>query len=129
MPTSRRAASTAALVLVALAAGSGCGGKKSDAAEVGCRTTLINEANADVVQRYYAEGKLGTRRVVQAELGKYGKRFFGPDGGMVPYRRLSRSLQGDFNEWMYGNSRVQHITRTAQQRATDQATKRADSEC
>ena len=128
MPIRTRAASTAALVLVALAAASGCGGK-SDAAEVSCRTTLINEANADVVQRYYAEGKLGTRRVVQRELGKYGKRFFGPDGQMIPYHRLPRSLQGDFNKWMYGNSRVQHLTRAAQQRATDQATKRADAEC
>jgi hypothetical protein len=116
-------------VLVALAAASGCGGGKSDAADVGCRTALINEANADVVQRYFAEGKLGTRRVVQRELGRYGTRFFGSDGRMIPYRRLGRSLQGDFNEWMYGNPRVQRITRSAQQRATDQATRRAKAEC
>ena len=128
MPTSSRAASTAALVLVALAAATGCGGK-SDAAAVSCRTTLINQANAAVVQRYFAEGKLGTRRVIQRELGRYGDRFFGPDGRMIPYRRLPQSLQGDFNEWMYGNPRVQRITRSAQQQATDQATKRADSQC
>jgi hypothetical protein len=125
--TRRGAASTAALVLLATGA-SGCGGK-SDAARVSCRTTLINEANAAVVQRYYAEGRLGSRRRIERELGRYGPRFFGRNGRMVPYRRLSRSLQGDFNNWMYGNGRVQHITRAAQQRATDEATKRADHEC
>ena len=126
MRTSGALVSTAALALVA--AVSGCGGR-SEAARVSCRTTLINEANAAVVQRYYAAGKLGPRRVVERELGKYGRRFFDERGRMVPYARLNRSLQGDFNDWMYGNSRVQHITRAAQLRATDDATKRADREC
>jgi hypothetical protein len=119
-------ASTAALAL--LAAVSGCGGK-SEAARVSCRTTLINNANAAVVQRAYADGKLGSRKLVERELGKYGKRFFDESGRMVPYPRLSRSLQGDFNDWMYGNGRVQHLTRAAQLRATERATKRADREC
>ena len=119
-------ASTAALAV--LAALSGCGGR-SEAARVSCRTILINEANAAIVQRYYAEGKLGSRKLVEIELGKYGRRFFDGHGRMVPYPRLNRSLQGDFNNWMYGNGRVQHITRAAQLRATDRATKRADDKC
>jgi hypothetical protein len=111
-----------------LAVASGCGGK-SEAERVSCRTNLINRANAAVVQRYYAEGKLGSRRVVQRELGSLGRRFFHENGRMVPYPQLNRSLQGDFNDWMYGNGRVQHITRAAQMRATRLATQRADDEC
>jgi hypothetical protein len=90
---------------------------------------VINRANAAVVQRYYAEGKLGSRRLVERELGEFGARFFDERGRMVPYPRLNRSLKGDFNDWMYGNGRVQHITRAAQLRATDRATKRAADEC
>jgi hypothetical protein len=106
----------------------GCGGK-SDSERVSCRAELIDRANAAVVQRYYAEGKLGTRAVVEPELGQDGASFFGDGGSMIAYPRLSRSQQGQFNRWMYGNARVLHVTRSAQRQATRQATERADREC
>jgi hypothetical protein len=106
----------------------GCGGK-SDAERVSCRTDLIDRANAAVVQRYYAQGKLGTRAVVEGELGQDGASFFDDSGRMVSYPRLSRSLQGQFNRWMYGNARVLHATRAAQREATREASDRADREC
>jgi len=107
----------------------GCGGGKSDADRVSCRSDLIDRANATVVQRYYAQGKLGTRTVVQRELGQGGAGFFDDGGEMVPYPRLSRSRRGQFNRWMYGNARVLHVTRSAQRQATKDATDRADREC
>jgi hypothetical protein len=115
-------------VLALAAAGVACGGK-SASERAGCRGRLVNRANAAVVQRAYAEGKLGSRTRVQRELGKNGPRFFRPGGSMVPYPRLGVLLQADFNEWMYGNLRVQQVTGDAQRRATDEATRRADDEC
>jgi hypothetical protein len=106
----------------------GCGGK-SDAEKVSCRSDLIDRANAAVVQRYYARGKLGSKTVVQRELGQGGAAFFGDGGRMVPYARLSRSRKGQFNRWMYGNPRVLHVTRGAQNQATKEASARADREC
>jgi hypothetical protein len=106
----------------------GCGGK-SNSERVSCRTGLIDRANAAVVQRYYAQGKLGSQDVVERELGKGGAGFFDDGGTMIPYTRLSRSLQGQFNRWMYGNARVLHVTRSAQRQATKDAADRADREC
>ena len=82
-----------------------------------------------MVQRAFSAGQLGSRAQVQRELGRYGRRFFRADGSMVPYPRLGVLLQADFNEWMYGNLRVQRITRKAQKRATARALERAEDEC
>ena len=105
------------------------GGGKSDAERVSCRSDLIDRANAAVVQRYYAQGKLGSQATVQRELGQGGPSFFEDGGRMIPYTRLSRSLRGQFNRWMYGNARVLHVTRSAQRQATKEASERADREC
>jgi hypothetical protein len=107
----------------------GCGGGKSNADRVSCRSNLIDHANAAVVERYFAQGKLGSRETVQRELGRGGASIFDDTGAMIPYAHLSRALRGQFNRWMYANPRVVRITRSAQRQATREASQRADREC
>ena len=115
------------VLFVSAVTAAGCSGK-SDSEVSACRGELVDEANAAVVSQFYAEGRLGTQRQVERQLGKYGKRFFRPDGSLRPYRGLSPLLKGDFNVWMYSGHAFD-VTRAAQKRATAQAFERAKKQC
>jgi hypothetical protein len=88
-----------------------------------CIDEAYNAAEAAVVARFYDEGKLGTRKQVEKELGgnykpRPGSSFFDSSGHLIPYRRLpTRGHKIQFLVWINTNGRVYEITRVARMRA------------
>src|SRR5262249_47027002 len=128
--------------LAAVAAG--CGGESDKNARGTCQGRLLDRASAGVVVRMFESGKLGSRTLVQRELGesfqgmpggspteqrRLGARFFDASGHLIPYDRLSSDQQSAFNNFMYLNGRVHSLTLDAQERADDAARARFDELC
>lgn len=114
---SAAAAATLAVVLVVTACGTGKQAKQR------CVDEAYNAAEAAVVARFYDEGKLGTRKQVEKELGgnyklRPGSSFFDSSGRLIPYRKLpTLGHRIQFLVWMNTNPRVYEITRVARLRA------------
>ena len=136
-----RAGLWAGAFLVVLAAG--CGGSSSNADKGRCQGRLLDQASASVVSRMFAQGKLGSKVLVERELGRsssgvavsektlhrLGSRFFDSNGRLLPYTRLTTRQKSAFNDWMYRNDRVHSLSLEAQERANDAARARFDQVC
>ena len=100
--TATRRAVSAALAAFAVAVGAaGCGGDDGSAAtneieRKGCVARAQNVAEAEMLARLYEDGKLGTRKQIEAAAGRS---FFAPDGRMLPYERMSAQQQLAFVDW------------------------------
>jgi hypothetical protein len=92
----------------------------------------MNEYGAEVVDRLYAQGRLGSRRLVERELGadsfnqEFGKTFFDRHGALRAYTDLTPTQQGVFNGWMYGD-RIEAATDLSEKIARQ--IPRIDREC
>jgi hypothetical protein len=85
-----RTVSVALVALVALVVASGCSGGDKEAKQR-CLDEAYNAAAAAAVARMYEEGKLGSRKKVEAELGvpgRPGSDYFDSEGHLIPYREL-----------------------------------------
>jgi hypothetical protein len=116
-----RGASGAAAAIAALVVITGCGEDKE--AKRRCIDEAHNAAEAAVVARFYDQGKLGTRKQVEKQLGgdntpRPGSSFFNAQGHLIPYRKLptiGHKIQ--FLLWINTNARVYELTREARMRA------------
>jgi hypothetical protein len=108
-------ATLAALVVLA-----GCSGEDKQAKQA-CRDEAYNAAEAAAVARLYDQGKLGSQKKVEAELGvpgRPGSGFFDSAGHLIPYRELpDRAHKIQFLTWMHNDARVAEKTFAARQAA------------
>jgi hypothetical protein len=109
-----------AVALAALVVASGCSGEDKEAKQR-CLNEAYNAAEAAAVARMYDEGKLGSRKKVEAELGvpgRPGSDYFDPQGHLVPYRELpDRAHRIQFLTWMHNDNDVAEKTFDARQAA------------
>jgi hypothetical protein len=115
-----RHASLTSVVLAALVVAAGCGGGDKEAKQR-CVDEARNAAEAAVVARMYDEGKLGSRKKVEAELGvpgRPGSDYFDSEGHLIPYRKLpDRAHKIQLLVWMRNDADVAEKTREARQTA------------
>jgi hypothetical protein len=143
MPT-RPLVGAGAVVVVLAALAAGCGGGSSSSNEKGrCQGRLLDQASATVVSSLFVQGKLGSKVLVERELGRsssgvavsektlhqLGSRFFDANGRLLPYTRLTTRQKSAFNDWMYRNDRVHGLSHEAQDQADDAARARFDQVC
>jgi hypothetical protein len=116
-----RTASIAAAAIAALVVVTGCSEDKQ--AKQRCLDEAYNAAEAAAVARLYDEGKLGTQKQVEKQLGgnntpRPGSSFFNSQGHLIPYRKLptiGHKIQ--FLLWINTNPKVYELTRDARLRA------------
>jgi hypothetical protein len=115
-----RTGSTVAAALAAVVFASGCGGGDKEAKQR-CLDEAYNAAEAVAVARMYDEGKLGSQKKVESELGvpgRPGSDYFDSQGHLVPYRELpDRAHKIQFLTWMHNDSNVAEKTFDARQAA------------
>ena len=108
------AAAFAALVVLV-----GCSGEHKQTKQA-CLDEAYNAAEAAAVARLYYQGKLGSQKKVEAELGvpgRPGSSFFDSQGRLVPYAELDRAHKIQFLTWMHNDARVAEKTFEARQAA------------
>lgn len=113
-----RTGSFGAAALAALVVAAGCSGEDKEAKQR-CLDEAYNVAEAAAVARLYDEGKLGSKKKVEAQLGvpgRPGSDYFDSEGHLIPYRELpDRAHKIQFLTWM--NNDVAEKTRDARLRA------------
>lgn len=111
---------TASGSLAALVVASGCSGDNKEARQR-CLDEAYNAAEAAAVSRMYDQGKLGSQKKVEAELGvpgRPGSDYFDSQGHLIPYRQLpdvAHKIQ--FLTWMHNDKNVAEKTFEARQAA------------
>ena len=120
----------AALALVlAVAAGAGCGGDSLEARQdrgitlLKCEEQTRHIAEGRVLVRLYRQGKLGTQEQIQDEIdaGGFPVKIFTPAGAMIPYERMSPRQQAALNEWKVSDRvfRIGQVQRRQAKRAAE----------
>jgi hypothetical protein len=115
-----RTGSFAALALAAVVVASACGGEDKQAKQR-CLDEAYNAAEAAAVGRLYDQGKLGSQKKVERELGvrgRPGSDYFDSSGHLIPYRELpdvAHKIQ--FLTWMRNDRNVAEKTFEARQAA------------
>ncbi len=112
--------SRVAVALAGALALSACGTDKE--AKARCLRDAYNAAEVAAVARMYDEGKLGTRKRVESELGvpgRPGASFFDGSGHLLPYLRLDVAHKNQLLLWI-NNGRVAELTYDERQRARAQ---------
>lgn len=115
---SRTASFAAALAVLVVA--SGCSGEDKQAKQR-CLDEAYNAAEAAAVARLYDEGKLGSQKKVEKELGvpgRPGSDYFDSAGHLIPYRELpDRPHKIQLLTWMHNDNDVAEKTFEARQAA------------
>jgi hypothetical protein len=109
------AATFAALVVLV-----GCSGEDKQARQR-CLDEAYNAAEAAAVARLFDQGKLGSQKKVEAELGvpgRPGSDYFDSAGHLIPYRELpDRAHKIQLLTWMHNDKDVAEKTFEARQAA------------
>ena len=111
---------TVSVAAASLVVASGCSGENKEANQR-CLDEAYNAAEAAAVARMYDEGKLGSQKKVEAELGvpgRPGSDYFDSQRHLIPYRELpDRAHKIQLLTWMHNDNDVAEKTFEARRAA------------